>query len=114
MRYRLQPGSFAWLIHRISGITLSIYIIFHVYFFSGLKDPIISESLRKLVENQFIKFGKAGLLFMVIAHSFNGIRLILLDIGVSTRMQKALFFIAALTGVVLFVIGAWPIIGDSL
>lgn len=114
MRYKLQPGSFAWIIHRISGVALTIYIIFHLYFFGGLKDPVIFESLRKLIDNPFIKFGEAGLLLLVIAHSFNGIRLILLDIGVSTRIQKTLFFITALTGGIIFFIGLWPILGGRL
>lgn len=113
MRYKLQPGSFAWIIHRISGVALTIYVVFHLYFFSGFKDPVIFELLKKLVDNPFLKFGEAGLLFMVIAHSFNGVRLILLDMGVSTRLQKTLFFIAALTGSIIFFIGAWPIVGGS-
>lgn len=114
MRYKLQPGSFAWIIHRISGVALTIYVVFHLYFFSGLKDPVIFESLKKLVDNPFLKFGEAGLLLLVIAHAFNGIRLILLDMGVPTQLQKTLFFIAALTGGMIFLIGAWPILGGSL
>jgi succinate dehydrogenase cytochrome b556 subunit len=113
MRYRMQTGSFARTIQRISGVALTIYIFFHLYYFSSLKDPVIFESLRKMLDNPFVKFGEAGLLLIVIAHSFNGVRLILLDMGVPTRLQKILFFIAALTGGMIFFVGAWPILGGS-
>jgi len=101
------------MIQRISGIALTIYIIFHLYYLSSLRDPVRFESLRKLLDNPLVKFGEAGLLLLVIAHSFNGIRLILLDMGVPTRLQKRLFFIAALTGGIIFFTGAWPILGGS-
>ncbi|MBI5675011.1 MAG: succinate dehydrogenase, cytochrome b556 subunit [Nitrospirae bacterium] len=114
MRYRLRAGSFAWMIQRISGVALTIYIFFHLYYLSSLRDPVKFELLRKLLDDPFVKFGEAGLLLLVIAHSFNGIRLILLDMGVPTRMQKTLFFIAALTGGIIFFIGSWPILGGIL
>ncbi len=111
MRYRLQTGSFARIIQRISGVALTTYIFFHLYYLSSLRDPVRFESLRKLLDNPSVRFGEAGLLLLVIAHSFNGIRLILLDMGVPTRLQKTLFFIAALTGGIIFFIGSWPILG---
>ena len=111
IRYRMQTGSFARMIQRVSGIALTIYIFFHLYYLSSLRDPVRFESLRKLLDNPFVKFGEAGLLLIVIAHSFNGIRLILLDMGVPTRLQKTLFFIAALIGGIIFFVGAWPILG---
>jgi len=111
MRYRLRAGSFAWIIHRISGVALTIYIFFHLYYLSSLRDPVRFESLRKLLDDPLVKFGEAGLLLIVIAHSFNGVRLTLLDMGVPTRLQKTLFFIAALAGGMIFFIGAWPILG---
>lgn len=113
IRYRMQTGSFARMIQRISGVVLTIYIIFHLYYLSSLRDPVKFESLRKLLDDPLVKFGEAGLLLIVIAHSFNGVRLTLLDMGVPTRLQKTLFFIAALTGGMIFFIGAWPILGGS-
>ena len=113
MRYISQTGSFARMIQRISGIALTIYIFFHLYYLSSLRDSVRFESLRMFLDSPFVKFGEAGLLLLVIAHSFNGIRLILLDMGVPTRLQKTLFFIAALTGCMIFFIGAWPILGGS-
>jgi succinate dehydrogenase cytochrome b556 subunit len=111
MRYHLQTGSLARIIQRISGIALTIYFFFHLYYLSSLRDPIRFESLRNLLDDPIVKFGEAGLLLIVIAHSFNGVRLTLLDMGVPTRLQKTLFFIAALAGGMIFFIGALPILG---
>ena len=111
IRYRMQTGSIARIIQRSSGVALTIYIFSHLYYLSSLRDPVKYESLRKLLDYPFVKFGEAGLLLLVIAPSFNGGRLTLLDMGVPTRLQKTLFFIAALTGCLIFLFGAWPILG---
>jgi len=113
MRYRLQTGYAARMMQRISGVVLTIYIFFHLYFFSSFTDPVVYKLLIRLLDSHFVKFGEAGLLLIVIAHSFNGIRLTLLDIGLPTRMQKTLFFIAMLTGGIAFIVCALPILGEG-
>jgi succinate dehydrogenase / fumarate reductase cytochrome b subunit len=114
MRYRLQTGSFAWLIHRITGIALTLYIFLHLYVLSHLKDPLKYSSLIEVMKNPLVKLGEAGLLGLVIGHAFNGFRLTLLDIGVPTRLQKKLFWSGFLMGSLIFLYGAWIILGGDL
>ncbi|GBD97276.1 MAG TPA: succinate dehydrogenase, cytochrome b556 subunit [Nitrospirae bacterium] len=113
MKYKWHTGSIAWIIHRVSGILLLLYIFLHLYVLSNLKDPQKFESIMKAMDNPFVKIGEAGLLFLVIAHSLNGIRLTLLDIGTPTKYQKLLFRAAAIIGGIIFLIGAWPIMGGG-
>lgn len=113
MRYRLQAGSFAWIVHRVTGISLTLYILPHLYVLSHLRDPLKYEALMGLMTNPFIRLGEAGLLGLVIGHAFNGFRLILIDLGVSTRFQRPLFWVACLLGGLLFVVGAWPLVRGS-
>ncbi len=110
MRYRLQTGSFAWLIHRFTGIALTLYIFLHLYVLSSLRDPVRYEALMKAMKNPLVRLMEAGLLALVISHALNGFRLTLIDMGVSTGMQKLLFLIAFVLGSFLFVIGAVPMI----
>jgi succinate dehydrogenase / fumarate reductase cytochrome b subunit len=111
MRYRFQTGSFAWLIHRLTGIALTLYIFLHLYVLSSLRDPVYYEAVMKTMRIPFLRLLEAGLLGLVIGHGFNGIRLTLIDLGISTRLQKPLFWVSFVVGALLFILGALPIAG---
>jgi succinate dehydrogenase / fumarate reductase cytochrome b subunit len=111
MRYKVQTGSFAWFIHRVTGISLTLYIFLHLYVLSSLRDPVRYEALMKTMRMPFVRLLEAGLLGLVIGHGLNGIRLILIDMGISTRLQKPLFWTAFAVGAALFILGALPIAG---
>ncbi len=114
MRYRWQAGSIAWLIHRGSGVFLTLYIFVHLYLLTHLKDPEKYAGLLTLLGNPLVKLGEICLLAMVIAHALNGFRLTLLDLGVPTKIQKTLFMVVVVMGGgTLFFLGAWPIIGGA-
>lgn len=110
MRYRLQTGSFAWIIHRLTGIALTLYIFLHLYVLSGLRDPARYEAMIKLTDAPLVRLMEAGLLALVISHGLNGFRLTLIDMGVSTKKQKFLFWIAFALGAFVFILGALPMI----
>jgi len=114
MRYRLHTGSFAWLIHRVTGISLTLYIFLHLYVLSHLKDPLKYASLIEAMKNPLVKLSEAGLLGLVIGHAFNGFRLTLIDLGVSTVLQKKLFWGGFLAGGLLFLYGSWVILGGVM
>jgi succinate dehydrogenase cytochrome b subunit len=114
MRYKIQTGSFAWLIQRITGVALTLYIFLHLYVLSHLKDPLQYSSLIEEMKNPFIRLSEAGLLGLVIGHAFNGLRLTLLDIGVSTGLQKKLFWSVFIVGALLFFYGSSIILGGLL
>ena len=111
MRYKLQTGSFAWLVHRATGIALTLYIFVHLYVLSHLKDPAQYEALLKMMKNPLVKLGEVGLLGLVVAHAFNGIRVTLAELGAPTRLQKVMFLVAVVTGCILVAFGAVSILG---
>lgn len=110
MRYRLQTGSFAWIIHRLTGIALTLYIFLHLYVLSSLRDPVRYEALMGVMKNPLVRIMEAGLLALVISHGLNGFRLTLIDMGVSTKTQKLLFWTALALGASVFILGAVPMI----
>jgi succinate dehydrogenase / fumarate reductase cytochrome b subunit len=114
MRYKVQTGSFAWLIQRITGIALTLYIFLHLYVLSHLKDPLLYSSLVETMKHPLIRVSEAGLLGLVIGHAFNGFRLALLDIGVSTGLHKRLFWAFFCIGALLFFYGSSIILGGIL
>lgn len=113
MRYKWHTGSVAWLIHRITGILLTLYIFLHLYVLSNLKDPESYREIMALMNHPLIKLSEVGLLGLVLAHALNGVRVTLLEFGVPTKLQKRLFWVAFTTGVILFIAGGMPILGGG-
>lgn len=113
MRYKLQTGSLAWIIHRATGIALTFYIFVHLYVLSHLKNPVQYEALMNMMKNPMVKLSEAGLLALVAAHALNGIRLTLVDLGAPTRFQKLMFWIAAVIGILAVIFGTIPLIGGG-
>jgi succinate dehydrogenase / fumarate reductase cytochrome b subunit len=114
MRYKIQTGSFAWLIQRLTGIALTLYIFLHLYVLSHLKDPLQYSSLIETMKNPLIRLSEAGLLGLVIGHAFNGFRLTVLVIGVSTGLQKKLFWTLFFVGALFLFYGSSIILGGVL
>jgi len=106
MRYKLHTGSFAWGIHRLTGIGLTLYLFLHLYVLSHLKDPAGYASMIEMMERPLIRAGEGGLLILVIAHAFNGLRLSLIDLGMPTGLHKRFFWSAFSLGAVIAVFGA--------
>lgn len=107
MRYKLHTGSTAWLIHRITGVMLALFIFFHFYALSP-KAPVRFESLITAMNHPV---SSVLLLGLVISHGLLGLRLMLIDMGAGARIHKPLFWLAALSGILLFILGSMPIIG---
>lgn len=106
MRYRWNTGSIAWLVHRVTGIILAVYLIAHIYVLSHLKDPVAYNKLMALMKNPIIKLGELILFAIVLKHVFAGIRITLLEMGVSTKYQKQMAYAGAVVVAVLWFIGA--------
>lgn len=113
MGYKWNTGSISWLIHRVTGIALTCYIFLHFYVLSHLRNPAEFDSLMGVMKNPFVRIGEAGLLALVVAHSLNGFRLTLIDVGAPTKLQKPLFWLAFIIGSIVFAFGAVPIIGGG-
>ncbi|MGB9709873.1 MAG: succinate dehydrogenase, cytochrome b556 subunit [Thermodesulfovibrio sp.] len=107
MRYKWNTGSIAWLVHRVTGIILTSYLIAHIYVLSHLKDAAAYNKIMALMKNPVIKIGELVLFAVVLKHVFAGIRITLLEIGVSTKYQKQMVYAGAAFVAVLWFIGAF-------
>ena len=108
--YRIHLGTFAWILHRLSGLGLIFYLCLHVWVISHLIGG--EESFNKIMEflgTPLFKFLEIGLVGTIFYHLFNGLRITLIDIGVFVEKQKLLFGIA----VVLWLI-TWFAVGAAM
>ncbi|MBW1740856.1 MAG: succinate dehydrogenase, hydrophobic membrane anchor protein [Deltaproteobacteria bacterium] len=65
--------------HRIAGLILVLYMLFHIYTLSALYEPAAFVSKMKFVDNFIFSFFEWALAVPVIFHALNGTRLILYE-----------------------------------
>lgn len=110
-RYGWHIGSFAWFLHRVAGVLLSSYLVIHIWVVRTVSQgPEGFNRIMAAVQTPLFILFEVGLLGTVLYHSLNGIRLLLIDTGWGVRHQKGLFVLLFLTGMVLVVMGALPIL----
>jgi succinate dehydrogenase / fumarate reductase cytochrome b subunit len=87
--YRKHSGSWAWILHRITGLGLTIYILVHIIALTGLlKGPTAFNEEMKLFSSPLFVFGEWLLGALVMFHSINGIRIVLVDLGNGAKYHK--------------------------
>ncbi len=123
-------GMWAWLLQRITGLLLIFYVIFHFgmiftlavdsiwgldagQFYNSLihwvNSPIFPDfaplEFGNIVINiqNIISIGymiDIGLIAILVYHGFNGIRVVLFDLGIGIRSQKIIFWILLILGII--------------
>ena len=111
MRYQPQTGFMAWLLMRITGVGIVIFLPIHVWGLQTmLSGPEAFNRYIQLYSHPVFKLGEIALLGAVIFHALNGIRVMLVDFGTGWRDHKMLFWIVAAAGAIVFITGAVPMI----
>ncbi len=111
MRYRGHLGFIAWLFHRISGAAIVLYLILHVFVMRNLTaGPEGFNSTMALMQRPIFVLAELTLLIALIYHSFNGIRITAVDFGTGYWAHKKIFWALMAAGVVVFIIGGYPIL----
>ena len=78
LKYRGGGPMLAWLLHRITGIAILLFVGLHVYasFFTQELGSSWAISINKIYESWVFQIVVA---FIVIFHTLNGLRIVILD-----------------------------------
>lgn len=89
--HRNHPLYAAFLIHRISGVALGLFLPFHFYVLSlALTDPAALDGFLSWTDLTIVKVAEFGLVFLLAAHLFGGLRLMALEFLPWSPSQKTL------------------------
>jgi succinate dehydrogenase / fumarate reductase cytochrome b subunit len=100
----MRTGTAAWLLQRLSGIFLTIYLITHIIVIgSSVRGEDSFDDLLSTFDKAPFLVLDAGLLGIVAFHAVNGLRLILFDFAIGLRYQKVLFWAAFVVAVGMFI-----------
>ena len=93
---RNHPAWWAFLVHRISGIALTVFLPAHFWFLgTALEGEARMESLLRWTEQPLVIAGEWVLVTLLAAHFAGGLRLLALELLPWRSWQKSLAAAAA-------------------
>lgn len=77
---RAHPLWLAHMLHRLSGIGLSLFLPFHFWVLAlAMTDPAELDWFLEMTEIRLVKVAEFGLVFLLAIHMFGGLRLMALE-----------------------------------
>ncbi|MCK0121448.1 succinate dehydrogenase, cytochrome b556 subunit [Loktanella sp. F6476L] len=77
---RAHPLWLAYILHRVSGVALAIFLPLHFWVLSmALNDPARLDGFLQLTDYTVVKLAEFGLVFGLAVHMFGGLRLVALE-----------------------------------
>lgn len=108
LRYRGGLGQWAWAIHRAAGLGVLAFLLLHVFdiFLVTLGEEAFNWPLEFLYKSWPARILEIFLLFGLLYHAMNGVRIILADfmpVFASRRIARMSFYIQMLAFLVIFI-----------
>jgi succinate dehydrogenase / fumarate reductase cytochrome b subunit len=90
--YRGKSGQWAFISHRVSGFLVFMFLMLHVVDVSLVQDKHLYNEVHAVYGNVVLRVFEVGLLFALVFHALNGLRIILIDFFPDAiRSDKTLF-----------------------
>jgi len=104
-----SAGMWAWVFHKFTGWVLIGYLFAHIAVLSSaIAGPeVYTQTLQGLESILLVRVLEVGLLAVAVFHTLNGIRLLLVDLGLGLESQDKSFY-ASLVVTAIIVIASVP------
>ena len=105
--YKGSPGQWSWLLHRITGVAVILFLFAHVVDTAVVGwGPEAYNRVVSVYHNWVVKLLELGLVAAVLYHAINGVKIMVFDFWpATTRHMKGI----ALTSTIIFVLSMIPI-----
>jgi len=95
-RARNHPAYWAFLVHRVSGVMLSLFMPLHFWALGqALHGEARLESFLRWSDQPLVKFAETALVLLLAAHLTGGLRLLALEFLAWRDWHKSLLALAA-------------------
>lgn len=110
--YRGKSGQWAFITHRITGFLVFFFLLLHVVDVSLINaSPRLYDEVHRLYGNVMLRLFEVGLLGALLFHSFNGLRIVMIDFFPGAiRNEKVMFRVVVFFTVVLTAAGGFVIL----
>ena len=100
-------GGWAFVLHRVTGLGILIYLFLHLAVLSLLaRGPSAWDDFVSIALSPFFLFFDVVLIFGLLAHGLNGIRVTLVGFGLVVDRQKAMFVALMVLGAIILIVAA--------
>jgi len=110
MGMRNHPAYWAFVVHRISGVGLALFLPLHFLVLGLLLEPATADAFFSWTEQPLVKLAETVLVVLLAVHLTGGLRLMALEFLPWSDTQKtriAMAFGSALAAGLIFVLAAW-------
>ena len=95
-RARNHPAYWAFIVHRVSGVLLSLFLPLHFWFLGqALQGAARLDALLRWTEQPLVKIGETLVVTLLAAHLAGGLRLLMLEFLAWRNWQESLLAAAA-------------------
>lgn len=113
--YRGRSGQWAFVTHRITGFLVFFFLLLHIVDVSLVSRPRLYDEVHELYGNVLLRLFEVGLLFGLVYHSLNGLRIVMLDFFPgSIRNEKRVLNAVVFLTVVCTTVGGYVIVKPFL
>ncbi|WP_083812541.1 succinate dehydrogenase, cytochrome b556 subunit [Gordonia neofelifaecis] len=106
--YRGDPGMWSWVLHRITGVSIFFFLFVHVLDTAVIR--VNENSYTEIIETYktpLIGLMEIGLVFCVLYHALNGLRVILVDFwGKGAKYQRQMLWTILTVFAIVFIAAA--------
>jgi succinate dehydrogenase / fumarate reductase cytochrome b subunit len=105
---RRKMGTWAFALNRLTGVGLVLYLMLHMTILTLLflgEDKW--DAFIALARHPLVLALDVVLIFGILYHGLNGIRLALVGMGIAVRWQKALFWGLMVVGALILAVSSW-------
>jgi succinate dehydrogenase / fumarate reductase cytochrome b subunit len=109
--YRKFTGSWAWILHRLSGLALIFYLVLHIWVINTLtRGAEQFDRIMKFLGSPLFKFLEVGLWGVILYHAFNGVRIVIVDFSKGSLIHKKSYYILIAAAFILWAAGSFLIL----
>lgn len=109
MFYRGGVGQWAWIVHRVTGVGILLFLAIHILDTAlVLLGPETYNHVLSIYQHPLFRPMEVLLYGCVLYHALNGVRIILVDFwSQGSRYHKQMFYAALAVFTVLFIWGSY-------
>ena len=109
--YQGRSGQWAFLTHRITGFLVFFFLLLHIVDVALVARPHLYDEVHELYGNVMLRLFEVGLLFALVYHSLNGLRVVMLDLFPgSIRNERRMLSGVVVMSVLLTIAGGYVIL----
>jgi succinate dehydrogenase / fumarate reductase cytochrome b subunit len=113
--YKGQSGMWSWLLHRVTGLGILLFLFVHIVDVSllGFGPQVYNEGIL-LFDSVIVRLLSLALIAAVLFHAFNGVRIMIIDFWrKGVRYQQSLFVAALVLAIIGFIPMAYFVLAPA-